>query len=144
MAFESNFLFPDTLRYHLVNRRLGPSQADGVLRIYAGSKPGNMDTFDPSLHTSNELATFTSVILLDDTGNKWLYMDPLPSTTISQSGTASWYALHTSSGSGTGESFAIIGDVSNELGDGTLKLLSTSLTSGNTVQLQSFYIKIFS
>lgn len=121
------------------------------LDIFKGTMPTDVSSFDPSTHSANLLASFTTTVIstdiVNDTGVKMIRLTDYPSRTVGGagewsvtavgSGTATWYALYGISDT----TRAVLGDVSDEVGFGSLQLDSKILTLGGPVIISGFNIR---
>ena len=112
--------------------------------IMKGTMPGELDTFDPSLYTSDLLAQFDDAAgnftLQDNVVNDMIVRansGPINQPNATATGTATWWVMHHVSVAGP----ALMGDVTDEVGDGTVKLDTVSLISGNPVIMQDFAVR---
>lgn len=136
MAIEMNDFAIERMRDTVLRAQLN----GGTITIYSGTIPSDVSTFVPATHAGNLLLEYTGVSVADNSALQYLYLSSLPTATASATGTASWFAIRSASNADR----AVLGDVTDEAGNGALRLLSTSITSGNSVQIQNFSIKIAS
>ena len=115
---------------------------DARFSIMKGTMPAELDTFDPALYASDVLAQFTNAsgeINLTFSGN-WVIIQGailVPNAIATATGTATWWVRHHVSATG----IAIMGDVTEETGDGSLKIDTLSVVSGQPVVFEGFGIE---
>ena len=112
------------------------------LSVMKGTMPGELATFDITSYTSDILATFNNagsqLAITNDTINSLLKFTSGPGQTVAATatGTATWWVLYHETVVGP----SIMGDVTDEVGVGTLKLDTVSVVSAATVLIQGFNV----
>lgn len=118
-----------------IQEQMSSTTANNYLRIYQGTPPTDADDYTVAGSSSDLLATFNDFTLTQSANNYAMLtfnQAPNPSTVnASATGTAAWFAVNVSDDT----TKTIIGDVTDETGNGSVRLDSVSLTSGNPVSI---------
>lgn len=134
----ANLSYTDTCRNNQLDEitaLIDAGTGAGLLRIYDGTQPTDADT---AVGTQTLLAelTFSGTSAPAASGGVLTFSSITSDTSANASGTASWFRVVDSSGSAVFD-----GDISTvAAGTGDLQLDSTSITSGQTVNVTSLTI----
>lgn len=127
MSLVMNSTVRDQMRGALLNGMAGG------LYIYKGTLPGELQNFDPSNYTADLLVQFSVYTLSNNTSLNLIEMTSHTPVNASATGTATWWAA--SNGVN-----GVYGDVTDEFGDGTLRLDDVNIISGNLITIQNLNI----
>ena len=134
----ANLSYTDTCRNNQLDEitaLIDAGAAAGVLRIYDGSQPADADT---AVSTQNILSehTLSDPSAAAASGGVLTFSAVGSDTSANNTGTATWFRISDSNGNAV-----LDGDVSTSAaGTGDLQLDSTSITSGQTVNITSLTI----
>ena len=111
---------------------------DQRLSIMKGTIPGEIDDFDIANYSADVLATFSGPTIIDlGIIGVNVVMGAATSEFVNATatGTATWWVMHHAT---LTDSLGLMGDCTDEVGTGTLKIDDTSVVSGNPVTIQGF------
>ena len=117
----------------------GSPGTNNVLKIYQGTIPSAATGYDPVTYAADELISLNNWTLTTLSESVIFNIFPDNTTLIAATGTAAWYAMQYTV---TQPTWVIMGEVTDAVGDGTIKLTTTSLVSGVQIGNVTFNLQL--